>query len=93
MLHGSEVWALTESDISHISRTAIQMERWMCNVSLRDRKSSAELRNRPSVTNIVYTLHQTRLRWFKHVQRMDIENPVSNCKFIEVASQRETGRP
>ena len=82
--YGSEVWPLKESDISRISRTDMEMVRWMCNVSLRDRKSSAEVRNRLGVANIVHVMCQIRLRWFGHVERMDRENPVSSHKFIEV---------
>ena len=41
-----------ESDISRIARTDMQMVRWMYHVSLRDRKSSEELRNRLDIANI-----------------------------------------
>ena len=44
MLYGSKVWPLKESDISSISQTDMQMVRWMCKVSLRDSKSSLELK-------------------------------------------------
>ena len=93
MLYGSKTWPLKESDISRIARTDMQMVRWMCHVSLRDRKSSDELRNRLGIPNIIDVLRQTRLRWFGHVERMGIENPVSNCRFIEVRCQRGRGRP
>ena len=52
MLYDSKVWPLKESDIDRISQTGMQMVQWMCNVSLRDRKSSAELRYRLGVVNI-----------------------------------------
>ena len=55
---------------------------WMYNVSLCDRKSSADLRNELSVANMVDVLHQTKLRWFWHVETIGIEKPVSNCGFI-----------
>lgn len=64
----------------------------MCNVSLRDRKSSAELRNILAFANAVYVLPQIRLNWFVHVERMFIKNPVGSCRFIEVDSQRVRGR-
>ena len=38
-------------------------------------------------------LQQMRLRWFGHVEKMDKENPVNNCRFIEVGGQRGKGRP
>ena len=45
MTYGSEAWTLKEEDIWRISRTDMQMIRWMCQVTLRDRKSSEELRD------------------------------------------------
>ena len=52
MLYGSETWPLKEEDIARIARTDMQMIRWMCRVSLLDRKSSEELKNRLGVSNI-----------------------------------------
>lgn len=69
------------------------MVRQMCNVILRDKKSSAVLRNRLGVVNIVDVLHQTRLKSFGQVERTKIENPVSNRRFIEVDDQRRRSRP
>ena len=60
-----------------IPRTDMQMVQWMCHVSLRDRKLCEELLN----------------RWCWHVERMDKENPVNNCRFIEVGGQGWNGRP
>lgn len=93
MLYGSETWPLKESDINRIARTDKQMIRWMCNISLKDRKSSDELRNRLGITNIVDAMRQKRLRWYGHVERMDDLNPVSSCRFMEVGGFRGRGRP
>ena len=38
-------------------------------------------------------MRQTRLEWFGHAERMDKENRVNNCRFIEVGDQRGKGRP
>ena len=65
----------------------------MCHITLRDRKSSEELRDRLGITNIVDMLCQKRLRWYGHVERMDEENPVSRCRVIEVGGVRGKGRP
>ena len=62
MLYDSKVWPLKESD-SKIYWTDMLMVQWICNVSLRDWKSSAELRSRLGVANVVDILHQRRLRW------------------------------
>ena len=93
MMYGSETWALKEEDIQRISRTDMQMVRWMCQVTLRDRKSSEELRDRLGITNIVDMLRQKRLRWYGHVERMDEEDPVNRCRSLEVGGVRSKGRP
>ena len=59
----------------------------MCHVSLRDKKSSEESQNTLGIVNRTDILHQTRFRWFGHVKRMDKENSVRNCRFIEVAAR------
>ncbi|XP_057298477.1 uncharacterized protein LOC130629336 [Hydractinia symbiolongicarpus] len=52
MLHGSETWAVKQEDLDRLERNDMRMVRWMCNASLRDRKSSDELRSRPSLRRI-----------------------------------------
>ena len=36
---------------------------------------------------------QARPRWLGHVEKMDKENLLINCRFIEIGSQRGKGRP
>ena len=93
MLYGSETWPLKEEDIQRIVRTDMQMIRWMCNVTLRDRKPSEELRDRLHIPNITDLLRQRRLRWFGHVERMEDGNPVKESRNIEVPGRRGRGRP
>ena len=93
MLYASETWPLKEEDIQRISRTDTHMVRWMCGASLKDRKSSEELRSRLGIPDIKTALRQNRLRWFGHVERMGDNNPVSGCRFMEVDGQRGKGRP
>ena len=93
MLYGSETWPLKEDDINRIARTEKTMIRWMCNVTLRDRVPSDELRTRLGITNIVDMLRRSRLRWFGHVERMTADNPASRCKFVVVEGNVGRGRP
>ena len=93
MTYGSETWPLKEDDISRIARTDMQMIRWMCNVSLRERKSSEELRDRLGIPNIVDVLRRNRLRWFGHVERMNEHNPVKRSRTVVVEGNRTRGRP
>jgi len=49
MVYGSETWAVREEDMKRLERAENMMRRWMCNVTLKDRKSSKELRERLGV--------------------------------------------
>jgi len=45
----------------------MRMVRWMCNVKVKDRVPSKELRERLEIDDIVLILQQNRLRWYGHV--------------------------
>jgi len=47
------------------------MVRWMCNVKVKDRVSSKELRERLGIDDIILILQQNRLRWYGHVLRKE----------------------
>ena len=93
MAHGSETWPLKVEDITRISRVDKMMIRWMCNVSLKDGRSSDELRDRLGILDTTEVLRKNRLRWFGHVMRMDAGNPASACRLVVVEGKREQGRP
>jgi len=47
------------------------MVRWMCNVKIKDRVPSRELRERLGIDDIILILRQNRLRWCGHVLRKE----------------------
>ena len=51
----------------------MQMNRWMSGTSIREEKTSAELRDRMGIEVIGSVLKRNRLRWFGHVERKRIE--------------------
>ena len=69
------------------------MIRWMCNVSSKDGRSSGELRDRLGIPDITEMLCKNRLRCFGHVTKMDVNNPASACRHVELAGKCEQGRP
>ena len=69
------------------------MVRWMCNVSLSDRRPSEELRKRLGIKSVSDIMQQMRLQWFGHVERMGNDNWVSMCRNFEVDGARGRGRP
>ena len=62
MVYGSETWPFKVQDITRMSRADKMMIRWMCNVSLKDGRSSDELRDRLGIPNITEVLRKNRLR-------------------------------
>ena len=68
------------------------MVRWMCGVTLRDRKSSEELRKKLGIVSVSTMVTRSRLRWFGHVERKDADDWVSACRKMVVAGERGRGR-
>jgi len=62
MLHGSETWPVRKENEVALQRAEMRMVRWMCNVKVKDRVSSKELRERLRIDNIILILQQNRLR-------------------------------
>ena len=93
MSYGSETWATKVEDEEKLERAEMRMIRWMSGVSLRDRQSSDELRQRMGLDNIRDIIQRERLRWFGHIQRMDEGNDVKKVLTLEVEGKRPVGRP
>ena len=56
------------------------MVRWMCGVTLKNRITSEELRNRLSIEAAVTEIvRRGRLRWFGHVERKADDDWVKRC--------------
>ena len=69
----------------------MRMVRWMCDVKLKDRLPSKELRERLGVDDIALILQQNRLHWYGHVLRKD-DDWVKKCMEYEVEGSRPRGR-
>jgi len=69
------------------------MVRWMCNVKVKDRVPSKELRERLGIDDIIVILQQNRLRWYGHVRRKEDTDWVKKCLEYEVEGSRPRGRP
>ena len=93
MLYGSETWAVKEEDLDRLDWNDMRMIRWMCNTSLKDRKSSGELRSRLGIHSIRDVIQARRLRWFGHLERMEGDNWVSKCRDLVVPGTKPGGRP
>jgi len=67
MLHGSEAWPVRKENEVALQWAEMRMIRWMCNVKVKDRVPSKELRERQGIDDIILILQQNRLRWYGHV--------------------------
>jgi len=68
-----------------LQRAEIRMVRWMCNVKVKDRVPSKELRERLGIDDIILIL--------EHVLRKEDTNWVTKCMEYEVEGSRPRGRP
>ena len=67
----------------------MRMVRWMCNVKVKHRVPSKELRERLGIDDIILILQPNRLRWYGHV----LQKEDTDCMKYEVESSRPRGRP
>jgi len=94
MLHESKTWPVRKGKENEVARQRAEMGTvtWMCNVNVKDRVLSKELRERLGIDDIILTLQQNRLRWYWHVLRKDTDW-VKKCMDYEVEGSRPRGRP
>ena len=93
MLHGSETWPVRKENEVALQRAEMRMVRWMCNVHVKDRVPSKELRERLGIDDIILILQQNRLRWYGHVLQKEDNDWVKKCMEYEVEGSRPRGRP
>jgi len=55
----------------HLQRAEMRMVRWMCNIKVKNRVPSKELRERLGIDDIISILQQSRLRLYGHVLRKE----------------------
>lgn len=74
LLYGGECWNVLAEDLRRLEVFQTTRLRWMLGISLQDRVSNLEIRNRccdqPKIDAL---LRKHRLRWFGHVCRMGNE--------------------
>ena len=60
MLHGSETWPVRKENEVALQRAEMRMVRWMCNVKVKDRVPSKDLRERLGIDT---TAKQVAMVW------------------------------
>ena len=72
----------------------MKMLRWMSEYTLKDRIRNDHIRERVGVAPISEKMREYRLRWYGHVQRRELDEPVRIVEQMERESYiRNRGRP
>ena len=93
MLHGGETWPVRKENEVALQRAEMRMVRWMCNVKVKDKIPSKELRERLGLDDIIFILQKNGLRWYGHVLRNEDTHWVKKCMEYEVEGCSPRGRP
>ena len=93
MTYGSETRLLLVDIGLKFERAEMQMIRWMCGISMKDRRTNEELRRLVGVEPITTVIRSVRLRWYGHVMRKCDEDWVKKCMEFRVEGRRPDGRP
>ena len=93
MTYGSETRPLLVDVGLKFERAEMQMIRWMCGISLKDRRTNEELRRLVGVELITTVIRSGRLRWYGHVMRKSDEDWVKKCIELTGEGRRPVGRP
>ena len=93
MTYGSETMLLLVDVWLKLERAEMQMIRWMCGISLKDRRTNEELRMLVGFEPITTFIRSGRLGWYGHVMRKGDEDWVKQCMEYRSDSRRPVGRP
>ena len=93
MIYGAETWALRADHERMLERAEMRMVRWMLRISLKERKTNKELREKLQIEDITQVVRRARLRWYGHVERKYDEDWVKRATHMEVEGKRPAGRP
>ena len=91
MNYGSETRPLLVNVGLKFERAEMQMIRWMCGISLKDRRTNEELRSLRRLVRvepITTFIRIGRLRWYGHVMRKGDEDWVKKCMKYRVEGRR-----
>ena len=67
MPHISETWIVRKENKVALQRADMRMVRPMCNVKVKDRVPSKELRERLGIDDIILVIQQKKFLWHGHV--------------------------
>ena len=93
MTYGSETMPLLVDVGLKFERAEMQMIKRMCGISIKDRRTSEELRRMVEVQPITTVIRSGRLRWYGHVMGKSDEDWMKKCLEFRVEGRRPVGKP
>ena len=93
MLHASETWPLTKTNLQCLQRNDRDMIRQICSIKPEDvaKVRSSELLAKLQLHDLDHILRDRRLRWFGHVERSS--GAIRTAYDIQIEGKRGAGRP
>ena len=93
MLHASETWPLTKTNLQRLQRNDRAMIRQICSIKPEDvaRVRSSELLAKLQLEDLDLILRERRLRWFGHVACSS--GAISTAYDMQIDGKRGAGRP
>ena len=65
---GTATWAMKAENLHSLERAECMMVRWICRMSLKDKKQSEVLYSLLGVQSVAESVRCGRLRWFGHLE-------------------------
>ena len=93
MLHASETWPLTKTNLQRLQRNDRAMIRQICSIKPEDvaKVRSSELLAKLKLEDLNLILRERRLRWFEHVERS--RGAIRTACDIQIVGRQGPGRP
>ncbi|KAG5587795.1 hypothetical protein H5410_048229 [Solanum commersonii] len=73
---GGKYWSVKNLHVQKINVVEMEMLRWMCGHTRRDKIRNEYILGKMGVALFVDKIREARLRWFKHVKRRSTDAPV-----------------
>ena len=89
MTYESETRPLLADVGLKFERAEMQVIRWMCGVSLKDRRAREELRKLVGIEPITTVIRSGRLKWYGHVMKKSDEDWVKKCMKMSIKMKAE----
>ena len=94
MSYGSECWVIKKQQEHKMDVAEMKMLRWMSGYKLKDRIRNDHIRERVGVAPISKKMAEYRLRWYGHVQRIELDELVRIVEqMVRDPYIRNRGRP